>query len=400
MPDFQPPKSISLTQSIKAEAYRLGFHLVGVTSPAPPAHLDTFNRWLAENRHGEMAYLTAKRSLLCRSDPRQILPGCQSILVLGMRYAAPWDYPSPSGSLEPSGKVSSYAWGEDYHEVFPVLMRQLVCFLEEKAGRAVANYWYTDTGPVLERELAQRAGLGWIGKNTCLINPHLGSFFFLAEIFLDLPLELDPPFEADRCGSCRRCLDACPTGCILPDRTLDARRCISYLTIELKGDVPLDLRPYMGEWVFGCDVCQMVCPWNQRFAASQLQMIPTLNPAFTPRPDVPNPVLTNELALTAGAFIRKFKGSPVMRSRRRGYLRNVVVALGNYGDSTAVPALARVLEHELEPEVRLHAAWALAKIGGSDAQSNLSAALSTETDAGVQQAIRAALRESSQGEEA
>lgn len=393
MSEFQleSSKPLSLAQAVKAEAYRLGFHLVGVTSAAPPAHLDTFNSWLGAGRHGEMAYLAADRSLLCRADPSQILPGCQSILVLGMQYAAPLVHTSPSEHPALSGKVSSYAWGEDYHAVLPALMRQLVQFLADKVGHPVANRWYTDTGPVMERELAQRAGLGWIGKNTCMINPGLGSYFFLAEIFLDLPLEPDLPFEPDRCGSCRRCLDACPTGCIRSDRTLDARRCISYLTIELKGDVPLDLRPHMGEWAFGCDVCQTVCPWNLRFSKVQR------HPAFAPRPDVPNPDLTRELALTAEAFNRKFKGSPVMRTRRRGYLRNVAIALGNYRNPGAVPALGRVLEQEPEPMVRSHAAWALARIGGPDAGRVLKGALSKETDAGVQRAIQSALRELTQG---
>jgi epoxyqueuosine reductase len=251
----------------------------------------------------------------------------------------------------PRGRVAAYAWGTDYHLVLPERLRALVAFVETHVGHPIPNRWYTDTGPILERDLAQRAGLGWIGKNTCLINPRLGSYFLLAEILLGVDLEPDPPFEADRCGTCRRCLEACPTHCILPDHTLDARRCISYLTIELKGEIPLDLRERMGEWLFGCDVCQMVCPWN-RFAA------PAGDPAFAPRPGVACPDLIQEIRLTPQAFNEKFKKSPIKRAKRRGYLRNVAVTLGNAGDSAAIPALERTLQDD-ESLVREHAVWAL-----------------------------------------
>ncbi|RPI82769.1 MAG: tRNA epoxyqueuosine(34) reductase QueG, partial [Chloroflexi bacterium] len=253
----------ALKQAIKDKAKELGFLLVGVTGPEPPAHLDVFSHWLQAGRHGEMSYLATERSIQRRSDPKQILPECRSILSL----AAP--YPSPGGPDHVGagkGKVAAYAWGDDYHDVLPERLDALVEYIEAEVGHPVPNRWYTDTGPILERELAQRAGLGWIGKNTLLINPQQGSYFLLAEILLGIDLEPDPPFTMDGCGSCTRCLDACPTSCILPDRTIDATRCISYLTIELKGSIPEDLRPQIGEWVFGCDVCQQVCPWNQRFA--------------------------------------------------------------------------------------------------------------------------------------
>jgi epoxyqueuosine reductase len=230
-------------------------------------------------------------------------------------------------------------------------MKQLVAFIEGQVGGAVANRWYTDTGPILERDLAQQAGLGWIGKNTCLINPRLGSTFFISEILLGLELDPDPSFTTDQCGACTRCLDACPTQCILPNRSLDARRCISYLTIELKEDIPADLRPLMGNWVFGCDVCQQVCPWN-RFA-------PEGDPAFQGL--IPLRSLTEDLHLTPEAFNRAFKDSPVKRAKRRGYLRNVAVALGNLADETALPALESALT-DPEPLVRDHADWAIKKI--------------------------------------
>ena len=337
-----------LEQALKEEAARQGFTLAGITTPDPPEHLTAFEQWLQAGRHGDMAYLERESTRRLRADPRQLLPECEAILLLGMPY-----YPSRQGI----GRIASYAWGEDYHHVIPERAKALVNFLENRLGRAVPHRWYTDSGPLLERDLAQRAGLGWIGKNTCLINPRQGSYFFLAELLLGVPLQPDPPFTADRCGACTRCIDACPTGCIRPDRTLDARRCISYLTIELKGDIPPELRPRLGNWVFGCDVCQQVCPWN-RFAPEQG------DPAFAPRPGMPGPELTAELALTEVEFKRKFAGSPVLRAKRRGYLRNVAVALGNLGDAAAVAVLERVWAEEPEPLVREHAAWAVEVLRG------------------------------------
>jgi epoxyqueuosine reductase len=333
-----------------------------------------------------MDYLAVERARQRRADPAQILPEVQSILVLGLRYFDP-RYAEAAGAPEPDlyGRVASYAWGDDYHDVLPGRLKALVAFIEDQVGGPVPNRWYTDTGPILERDLAQRAGLGWAGKNTCLIHPQRGSYYLLAEILLGIPLEPDQPITTDHCGSCTRCLQACPTQCILPDRTIDAGRCISYLTIELKGAIPQDLRPHMGDWVFGCDVCQQVCPWNERFAAPQGDL------AFAPRPGVPPPELSRELSLTPQEFNRKFKGSPVKRTRRRGYLRNVAVALGNLRDERAVSDLARALLEDLEPLVRGHAAWALGQIGGEPARQTLEEALRLETDLYVLDEIRAAL---------
>jgi epoxyqueuosine reductase len=231
-------------------------------------------------------------------------------------------------------------------------MKALVQFIEKQVGGPIQNRWYTDTGPILERDLAQRAGLGWIGKNTCLIHPSHGSYFLLSEILLDLELEPDAPFVADHCGTCRRCLDACPTQCILPDRTLDATRCISYLTIELKADIPVELREKIGAWIFGCDICQMVCPWN-RFAAAGDSYFAN---------DKPPRSLTEELALTPQAFNQRFQRSPVKRAKRRGYLRNVAVALGNVGDMHDLPVLRQKALNDEEPLIREHAKWAVEQI--------------------------------------
>jgi len=302
-----------------------------------------------------MGYLATERAVQRRGDPRLILPGCRSILVLGVRYPNPasisW-FQSPSTSL--TGRVAAYAWGKDYHLVLVERLRALARFVEERLGQSVPHRYYTDTGPLLERELAQRAGLGWIGKNTCLINPQQGSYFLLAELLLGVELDPDPPFTADRCGTCTRCIQACPTGCIRSDRTIDARRCISFLTIEEKGSIPPDLRPLIGNWVFGCDVCQIVCPWN-RFS------VPDFEPAFAPRAGLPQVDLGAELGLNVHDFNQKFKVSPLQRPRRRGYLRNIAVALGNSHDQNALPAL-EAAAHTEEPLIREHVLWALDEI--------------------------------------
>lgn len=385
----------SLRRAIEGQARHLGFQLFGVTTPDPTPHFYVYQSWLEAGLHGEMGYLATERARQRRAQPRLILPECRSILLLGIRYPAPESLPQDkSGSTAQDktldgkpfhGQVAAYAWGDDYHDALAPRLRALVAFIETQVGGAVPNRWYTDTGPVLERDLAQRGGLGWIGKNTCLINPRQGSYFLLAEILLGIPLEPNLPYPHDRCGTCLRCLEACPTSCILPNRTLDSRRCISYLTIELKGPIPQELRHYIGDWVFGCDLCQRVCPWNRRFA--QLEG----DPAFAPRPDVPRPDLIRDLGLTREQFNRKFQASPVKRAKRRGYLRNVTVALGNRRDPAAIPALARALLNDPEPLVRGHAAWALGQIGGDVAHRTLAQASQSEADAYVLEEIRHSL---------
>ena len=354
----------NLKDVIKDKARQLGFILAGVTTPEPPPHYSTFETWLAQGRHGTMDYLATERSRARRADPRQILPECQSIVVLATPYSPPLHPPisaqhvndgkaklsAEMGGRE-GGRIAAYAWGADYHDVLAARMKELVQFIEEQVGHSVKNRCYTDTGPILERDLAQRAGIGWIGKNTCLINPKHGSYFLLSEIFLELALEPDAPLVTDHCGTCTRCIEACPTDCILPDRTIDATRCISYLTIELKEDIPAELRDKMGNWVFGCDICQMVCPWN-RFAGEGDPAFGDENPAHS---------LGEDLSMTAQEFSQRFKGSPVKRAKRRGYLRNVAVALGNIGDMHALPVLQNASKDE-EPLVREHAQWAIEKI--------------------------------------
>lgn len=367
-----------LTRSVKEKAERLGFPLVGVTTPEPPGHLDFYQDWLSQGHHADMDWMATDRALSRRSDPKKVLPECQSILVLGMPYPSPED-------RKGDGKISSYAWHENYHDVLTDKMKRLVEFIEERVGGSVPNRWYTDTGPILERELARRAGLGWFGKNTTLIHPQRGSFFFLAEIFLGLALEPDPPFQTDHCGTCTRCIEACPTGSLKEPYTLDANLCISYLTIELDDPVPQDLRPDMDGWIFGCDICQQVCPWNEKFSENN-QIIEE----FQPRPETTQIELKEEIRLSESDFREKFKGSAVKRTKRRGYLRNVAIALGNKGKEEDAPALKDALQDH-EPLVREHAAWALGQIGGEHARNSLAQALDQEKVPRVREEIRKAL---------
>ncbi len=376
-------RSPSLKSRIVAEAQRLGFELVGVTTPEPPPHLDVYQDWLDEGRHGTMDWMGRERAQRARSNPRRLLPECESILVAGMRYQ-PQDG-SPSEPDHPA-QVSMYAVGDDYHEVIPERLEALMEQIEAWVGEPVPHRIYTDTGPILERELAQRAGLGWIGKNTCLIHPQQGSYFFLAEVLLGLKLEPDQPIRTDHCGTCTLCIEACPTDCILPDRTLDARRCISYLTIELREAIPDDLRSQMGQWIFGCDICQQVCPWNERFAA------PTDEPAYQTRPFFQHAEPQDFLELDPQSYRERMRKSPLKRAKRRGLARNAAVAAGNRRDPAAVPALRRTLLEDPEPLPRAHAAWALAKIGTEPAREALHQAAQRERDPAVQVEISAALR--------
>ena len=343
--------TITLKQAIKEKARQLGFILAGVTSSEPPSHYSSFESWLNADMHGTMNYLAEERSRIRRADPKQILPECKSILVLAMPYSPLKNAECRMHAKHVEFQIASYALGEDYHEVIPPRLQEIVGFIEEQLGHSIPNRFYTDTGPILERDLAQRAGLGWIGKNTLLINPKIGSTFFLAEILLGIELEPDEAIITDHCGTCTRCLTACPTQAILPNHILDARRCISYLTIELKDDIPEDLRPLMKDWIFGCDICQQVCPWN-RFSSAA-------DPAFEPK--TPLPVLTDDLLLSSVEFNQRFKKSPIKRAKRRGYLRNVAVAIGNSGNKDDLPLLEQAVQDD-EPMIREHAKWAMEKI--------------------------------------
>jgi epoxyqueuosine reductase len=340
--------SASLTSLVKAQAYGLGFDLVGVATLGPAETAAAFDDWVAQGYAGEMQYLA--RGAAKRRDTRLPVPGATSAVVVAMNY----------GGTEPSGPVARYARGDDYHDVMTSKLRELHVWIAEWLGREVRGKPYVDTGPILERDLARRAGLGWFGKNTNLINPRLGSFFFLGALLVDVELEADAPFDADRCGSCTRCLDACPTDAFVAPGRLDATRCVSYLTIEMKGAIPESLREAMSDLMYGCDICQDVCPWNARFSRDLREH------AFGPRPAIAGKdarTLAREiLAMDDEGFRAAFKGSAVKRAKLRGLKRNAAVALGNVGTADDVPTLVGALD-DPEPLVREHAAWAIDRIG-------------------------------------
>jgi epoxyqueuosine reductase len=368
----------SLSSQIKQAAQRLGFELVGISPVKVPPHEQSFAQWLRQGLAGELDYM--KRTEALRRDPQELVPWAISIISAGMNYYK--SMPRPSPSREAQGWVSRYAWGDDYHDVLKRKLDLLLGQIHEMAGCAVQGRAFVDSGPVLEREFAGVAGLGWIGKNTHLISPKKGSWFFLGELFVDLPLAYDRPMR-DRCGQCDLCLRACPTNAFVGPYVLDARRCLSYLTIELKGWMPRQLRPLLGNHIFGCDICQEVCPYNVKARE-------TAEAAFGPRPGLYAPQLIPLLSLTAAEFRARFRGSPILRAKRRGFLRNVAVALGNIKDQTAIPALIHALDDE-EPLVRGHAAWALGEIGTQAALSALRRRLEMETDPEVLDEINAAL---------
>ncbi len=332
-----------------AQAAALGFDSCRIAKAEAPRHAGEFRRWLKDGAAGEMQWM--ERGAEKRCDLQQVLPGARSVIVVALNYwqgnnAAPCEE-APEEAAK--GKVARYAWGADYHDLMLRRLEQLSMFLSELGG---TQRCYVDTGPVLERDHAAEAGIGWHGKSTMLIDPKLGTWFFLGEILTTLDLPADAP-QVARCGSCTRCITACPTGAITAAHRLDARRCISYLTIELKGSIPLELRPLIGDRIYGCDDCLAACPWN-RFAAVSREA------AFAAQPAV-GMVLREYLALDDAQFREIFRGSPIKRIKRRGFLRNVCVALGNVGNAGDLPALERAAR-DIEPLIAEHASWAIGEI--------------------------------------
>ena len=335
--------------ALRQRALELGFDDSRVTTANAPESAARFQQWLADQQHGEMAYL--ERTAPKRVDPQQVLPGARSIITLAASYHGS-HCQSPIANWK-TGCIARYARHQDYHDTLGERLKQLADFVNHLGGEGTRSLWYVDTGPLLERDLAQRAGLGFIGKHTNLISRHLGNWIFLCEIITTLDLEPDTP-EKNHCGSCTRCLAACPTAAITAPFQLDARRCISYLTIELKGPIPVELRSAIGNRIYGCDDCLQVCPWN-RFAREGRLM------KAHARPDLAQPDLTELLSLDQAGFRRRFAGTPMLRARRRGLLRNVCVALGNVGDASALPALQKAAT-DPEPLIVEHATWASEQI--------------------------------------
>ncbi len=366
---------LSLTDRIRAQARCLGFFKTGVVAAGPLPWQESFDSWLAHGMHGEMEYLVRQSGK--RRNPSLILEDVRSILILAMHYLSPGEFKDKPGSA----RISRYAWGDDYHGLMTARLRELLAFIQ-RAEPGARGICYADSGPVMEKSWAARTTLGWMGKHTNLISREQGSWFFLGAMLLNCELEYDAP-EKDYCGSCTRCISACPTGAIIRPYTVDARLCVSYLTIELKGAIPRRLRPLIGNRIFGCDDCQEVCPWN-RFA------IPSGEQAFQPHAGNLSPDLTALAAITAEEFNARFSNSPIRRSKRNGFVRNVVVALGNSHRSEVVPALIRALG-DSSALVRSHAAWALGEIPAQDARAALLSAREVETDLQVLEEIECAI---------
>jgi epoxyqueuosine reductase len=363
--------AVSFTDRIKTFARDLGCELVGVAPVAQFKELDFYPQWLEQGYAGEMHYL--ERQLPARLDPRQILPEAQSVIVIGVVYhtAAPL---STEINDPQRGWISRYAWGEDYHEMLREKLAALHSYLEKDAGTDYQGRYYVDTGPVLDRVFAKYAGLGWFGKNTNLINQRLGSWFFIGELITNLVLEFDAP-PPDRCGTCRRCIDACPTDAFIAPYVLDSRRCISYLTIELREEISEALRPLMRNHIFGCDICQDVCPWNRKAAVTPEQV-------FSPRSGMVAPQLEAMIEMDEQAFRQQFRHSPIKRAKWQGFMRNVLVAIGNSRVKAFLPMVARFLEHP-DDLLRSHARWAYEKltVASAEGETKSTATFSPNTTA-------------------
>ncbi len=392
----------TITEQIKERAYALGFDIVRVTAAEPFAEAETAIRQRVGAGYFEgMDWFTAERAEVS-CNPRALLPTARSVISLGTFYLtdAPRDLTTPG---DPHGRISCYAWGDDYHEVIRARLDQLAAFIRELAPPGEEKtIVFVDTGRMVDRAVAQRSGLGWYGKNTNILTKGWGSWVFLSEVVTSLELEHDQPIGAN-CGQCEICLHACPTHAFVAPYVLDSRRCISYLTIEHRGSIPLEMRPLIGAHIFGCDICQEVCPVN-RVAETRLRRADAPGTSgsdegkakgrrleFQPRAAVgSSPALIPLLALDEEGFRERFRHSPIKRTKRRGLLRNVCVALGNSGDPAATPALVGVLL-DVEPLVRGHAAWALGRIGGDAAHAALTEALGRESDPAVREELHYAL---------
>lgn len=341
-----------LKLAVQAHAKRLGFDACRFAPAQSPPHAAAFRQWLAEGKAGEMAWLGKNADR--RTDPQLVLPGAKTIIMVARNYAPAGPSPCPG----PGYEIARYAWGEDYHEVLTPRIRELEEILAAQGGRQRS---YIDTGPVLERDYAVLAGLGWHGKSTMVISRELGAFFFLGALLTTLEIPPDAP-AVDRCGRCTKCIDVCPTAAITGPQQLDARRCVSYLTIELKGAIPEELRPLIGNRIYGCDDCAAVCPWN-RFAKSSTES------RFAAQPFAHSWSLRDFLALDDAGFRELFRNSPIKRIKRRGFLRNVCVALGNTGGPEDLAALQKAAS-DPEPLIAEHASWALGEIARRSGAAN------------------------------
>ena len=347
---------IEIRHQIKTEAKRLGFTHMGIAPAIPAPHFQQYLDWIELGRQADMTYLSREDAVIKRGDPQQILPGCQCIISLAIPY------PRPQHALDAvfpgKGRISTYALSRDYHDLIREKLTQLENFIRSQTKGIVELKSYVDTGPILEKSYSELAGIGISGKNSCLLIQGVGSFFFLAEILTDLPLPVDEPYTRDLCGTCRRCIDACPTQCILSDRTIDANHCISYLTIENKGKIPDVLKGQIGSWLFGCDVCQIVCPHNARMTDQPMRLGEHLLPEFQD--------LIELFSYDDNGFSKKFGRTPLSRAKRTGILRNAAIALGNQKCTDALPILRDALESESNAAVMDACRWAITEIEKAD----------------------------------
>lgn len=362
---------------------RHGFVLCGAASTDPLPEFDRYLDWIKAGYQGTMHFLEDPKGMKSRSNPEQLFPGSMSVLVLGARYTIDRLTESP---FPLSGRIASYAWGKDYHDVLQHRAELVMSDISDSLGKPVENFVAVDSSPILEKPLAKRARLGWTGNNSLLIHPRLGSFFFLTNILLKE--KLDPIYNNlyGSCGTCHRCVDDCPTTCILPGGLLYARRCISYLTIEHRGIIPVELRKSMGNWIYGCTICQAVCPWNRK--PGNNYVLPEFEAADE---RVIFPDLVEIVHLSDDEFKSRFSGTSLKRLKRSRLVRNAAVALGNSGQLDAVKPLGWLLENEPDPVIRCHAAWGLGQIRTSKARTILSVRLTREIDSSVQSEIRQAL---------
>ena len=372
------PDHTSLSQAIRDEAQRIGFELVGITPAVTPTGVSHLQDWLQAGYAGEMQYIPNREAAY--EHPQHVLEGVRSVVMLAINYHTT-EAISPDGS---NARVAKYAWGEqDYHDVLRGKLKQLSQVLHDHHPDCRTR-GVVDTAPLLERDFARLAGLGWFGKNTMLINKQAGSWLFLAALLVDVELDYDSPHETSHCGTCTRCLDACPTDAFPEPYVLDARRCISYLTIELRDQpIPLELREGVGDWLFGCDICQDVCPWNRKAPVSN-------EPAFQPRETLRPVDAVELLSLTEDEFRTRFRKTPLYRPRWAGILRNAAIVLGNSGDRSVLPALIEALAHP-EPLVRGAAAWAVGRLGDVESRRALQTRHDVEDNADVQVELQAAL---------
>ena len=329
----------NIEENIKTTLADLGFVMSGITTAEPIESFPHYLQWIEAGYHGEMQYLARPDTLAKRSTPTLMLPDAKSIIVVGIPYIPyrPVDVPGSTKT------IASYAQGPDYHRIIPDKLAPFVAWLREFLQQDSQYAIFTDSAPILEQELAIRAGLGSRGKNNLVLNPTFGSFFLLAEIFVDIPLTADEPFSTDLCGHCRRCIEACPTQCILANRTIDARRCLSYLTIEKRGVFSLQESPLIGDSIFGCDICQLVCPWNEKAAKLVNQ------PLFMPQPSLQSVNHANLLTLDQPAFKQRFGDTPIARTKRTGLLRNLLTAIGNQGTREDINLISQFIDQETDP---------------------------------------------------